>query len=144
MIQGLSKIGSLAAEIFLIWTKVARTNVTRTNIRVIFGFCSRCSKDPMFKVWSKSGQKQLRYCCLRVCVVGGWWWWVLVCKPILGQAEQKILVQKFRVSKNKCPSLVKFALVLSEIFHYADTRTNVAGTNVSRTNVPKTFANSHR
>ena len=40
--------------------------------------------------------------------------------------------------------MVKFALVLSEIFHYADTRTNVAGTNVSRTNVPKTFANSHR
>ena len=51
--------------------------------------------------------------------------------------SKKFWVQKFRVSKNKCPSLVKFALVLSEIFHYADTRTNVAGTNVSRQMSPR-------
>ena len=63
-------------------------------------------------------------------------------KKMLG--PKKYWVQKFRASKDKCPSLVKFGGVLTEIFHYADTRTNVAGTNVSRTNVPKTFANSYR
>ena len=56
MIQGLSKIGSVAAEIFLIWTKVARANVAGTNVTVTVGICSKCSQEPTFKVLSKSGQ----------------------------------------------------------------------------------------
>ena len=43
-------------EIFLIWTNVARTNVVLKNVAVTVGICSRCFQDPMFKVWSKSGQ----------------------------------------------------------------------------------------
>ena len=54
MIQGLSKIGSVAAEIFLIGTKVARANVAGTNVTVTVGICSRFFKEP--KVSSKSGQ----------------------------------------------------------------------------------------
>ena len=56
MIQGLSKIGSVAAEIFLIWTKVARANVAGTNVTVTVGICSRFFKEPNSKVSSKSGQ----------------------------------------------------------------------------------------
>ena len=37
-----------------------------------------------------------------------------------------------------CPSLVKIGLVLTEIFHYTETGTNVAGTNVAGTNVAGT------
>ena len=33
--------------------------------------CCRCFQNPLFKIWSKSGQEQLRYCCLKVCVAGG-------------------------------------------------------------------------
>ena len=50
------KIGSVTTEIFLIWTNAAWTNVT-----VTFGICSRWSKVPTFKLWTKSGQYQLRY-----------------------------------------------------------------------------------
>ena len=35
-------------------------------------------------------------------------------------------------------SLVKISVVLAEIFHHAQTRTNVAGTNLAWSNVPKT------
>ena len=35
-------------------------------------------------------------------------------------------------------------LVSAEIFHYIQTRTNVAWTNVDGTNVPKTVDNSYR
>ena len=52
----LVKIGSETAEIFLIWTNVALTNVARTNIIVIVGICLRWPQEPTFKVWSKSGQ----------------------------------------------------------------------------------------
>ena len=46
-------------------------------------------------------------------------------------------------------SLVKMGLVSAEIFHYIQTRTNVAWTNVAwtnvdGTNVPKTVDNSYR
>ena len=41
-------------------------------------------------------------------------------------------------------SLVKMGLVSAEIFHYIQTRTNVAWTNVDGTNVPKTVDNSYR
>ena len=40
-----------------------------------------------------------------------------------------------------CEGLVKIRLVLAEIFHNTETRTNVAGTNVAWSNVPKTVAN---
>ena len=49
------KIRSVTAEIFLIWTNVARTNVAWTNVTMTVGICSRCSKEPTFKVSSKSG-----------------------------------------------------------------------------------------
>ena len=35
-------------------------------------------------------------------------------------------------------SLVKISVVLAEIFHHAQTRTNLAGTNLAWSNVPKT------
>ena len=41
-------------------------------------------------------------------------------------------------------SLVKMGLVSAEVFHYIQTRTNVAWTNVDGTNVPKTIDNSYR
>ena len=50
--NSLVKIRSVIAEIFLIWTNVARTNVAWTNVTVTVGICSRCSQRPTFKVWS--------------------------------------------------------------------------------------------
>ena len=50
------KIGSLTAEIFLIWT-----NFTWTNVILTFRICSRYSQEPTFKVWLKSSQQQPRY-----------------------------------------------------------------------------------
>ena len=47
------KIGSLTAEILLIWTNVTRTDVAWTNVTATVGICSRCSQGPMFKVWSR-------------------------------------------------------------------------------------------
>ena len=63
---GFIKIGSVTAEIFLIWTNVtwtnvAWTNIAWTNVTVTVGICSRCSQEPTFKVSSKSGQLELRY-----------------------------------------------------------------------------------
>ena len=52
--QSLDKIGSVTAEIFLIWTNVAMTNVAQTNVNVKVGICSRCPQEPMFKVSSRS------------------------------------------------------------------------------------------
>ena len=49
-ILSLVKIGSVAAEIFLIWTKVARTNVAWTNVIMTVGIGSKWSKEPTFKV----------------------------------------------------------------------------------------------
>ena len=89
------KIRSGTAEIFLIWTNVARTNIARTNgartnvartnvawTNIIIEICSRCSQE----------LKPLRFCQNRVnssrdiadielVWVGGsgWWWW---CKVI--------------------------------------------------------------
>ena len=37
--KSLVKIGSVKAEIFLIWTNVARTNVAWTNVTVTVGIC---------------------------------------------------------------------------------------------------------
>ena len=45
------KIGSVTAEIFLIWTNVVWTNVNGT-----VGDCIRCSQELTFKVSSKLGQ----------------------------------------------------------------------------------------
>ena len=47
----MAKIGSVTAEIFLIWTNVAWTNVT-----VTVDICERWFQEPTFKVWSKFGQ----------------------------------------------------------------------------------------
>ena len=55
------KIGLVRAEIFLIWTNVARTNVAWTNVIMRVGICSRYSQEPIFKFSSKSGQLELRY-----------------------------------------------------------------------------------
>ena len=38
-LQSLVKIGSVAAEIFLIWTNFARTNFAWTNVTVTVGIC---------------------------------------------------------------------------------------------------------
>ena len=43
--QNLVKIGSLTAEIFLIWT----------NVTMTVGICYGRYQEPTFKVWSKSG-----------------------------------------------------------------------------------------
>ena len=39
--KSLVKIGSVTAEIFLIWTIVARTTVAWTNVNMTVGICSR-------------------------------------------------------------------------------------------------------
>ena len=52
----LVKIGSVTAEIFLIWTNVARTNVPWTNVAMTVEIRSRWSQESTFKVKSKSGQ----------------------------------------------------------------------------------------
>ena len=57
----MAKIGSVTAEIFLIWTNVARRNVAWTNVTVTVDICERWFQEPTFKVWSKSGQQHLRY-----------------------------------------------------------------------------------
>ena len=49
-------MGSVIAEILLLWTNVARTNVAWTNVTVTVRIYSRWSKEPTFKVWSKSGK----------------------------------------------------------------------------------------
>ena len=54
-IQSFIKIGSVTAEIFLIWS-----NVTRTNRNLIVVICSRCYQEATFKISSKSGQYQCR------------------------------------------------------------------------------------
>ena len=54
--KNLVKIGSGRAEIFMIWTNVARTNAIWTNVTVTVGICEIWSQEPTFKVWSKSGQ----------------------------------------------------------------------------------------
>ena len=55
-LRNLVKIVSVAAEIFLIWTNVARTHVAWTIVTVTVGICSRGSQEPTFKVLSKSVQ----------------------------------------------------------------------------------------
>ena len=52
----LVKIRSVTAEIFLIWTNVAGTNVAWTNDTVTVEISFRQSQEPTFKVWSKLGQ----------------------------------------------------------------------------------------
>ena len=43
----LVQIETVTAEIFLIWTNVARTNVVGKIVAVTVEFCSTCSQDPM-------------------------------------------------------------------------------------------------
>ena len=55
------KIRSVTAEIFLLWTNVARTNVARTNVawtnvNLIVGICHRGYQEVTFKVSLKFGQ----------------------------------------------------------------------------------------
>ena len=49
------QIGSVIAEIFPIWTNVARINVAWTNVTTTVEIYSRCSQEPTVKVSSKSG-----------------------------------------------------------------------------------------
>ena len=46
----LVKIGSVIAEIFLMWTNVARTIVAWTNVTMTAGICQRWSREPTFEV----------------------------------------------------------------------------------------------
>ena len=50
------KIGSVIAEIFLIWTNVVRTNAAWTNVTVTVGICSRWSQELTFEALSKFDQ----------------------------------------------------------------------------------------
>ena len=54
------KIRSVTAEIFLIWTNVARTNVAWTNVHltIVLDCPERMGNSLLkrFKVWGKSGQ----------------------------------------------------------------------------------------
>ena len=63
----LVKIGSVTAEIFLIWTNVAYTNVT-----VTVGICFRCSQEPTSLKFS---QNRVSNSWEKFGVVGWWWWW---------------------------------------------------------------------
>ena len=64
LIQGLQKIGftkfgqigSVTAEIFLICTNGAITNVSWTNVTMTAEVCQRWSQEPTFKVPLQSGQ----------------------------------------------------------------------------------------
>ena len=51
---------------------------------------------------------------------------------------------KFWIPKSVGSSLVKVGVVLAEMFQYTEIGTYVAGTNVSKTNVPKTVADPCR
>ena len=55
-LESLVKIGSVTAEIFLIWTNVARKNIAGTDVIVTVVICLRWSQEPTFKFWSKLGQ----------------------------------------------------------------------------------------
>ena len=55
-LQNLVKIGSVSAEIFLMWTNVARTNIAWTNVAMTDGINSRWSHESTFEVLLKSGQ----------------------------------------------------------------------------------------
>ena len=46
----------LTAEIFLIWTIAIRTNFAWTNAPMTVGFCSICSQEPTFQISSKLDQ----------------------------------------------------------------------------------------
>ena len=46
----------LGKALSLVWTIVARANIAWINIKETVGICSRCSQEPTFKVWSRSGQ----------------------------------------------------------------------------------------
>ena len=46
----LVKMGSVTADIFLIWTNVARRNVAWTNVTVTVGIYERWFQEPTFKV----------------------------------------------------------------------------------------------
>ena len=55
-LESLVNIGSVTAEIFLIWTNVPRKKVAWTNVNLIVRICSRCFEEARFKVSSKFGQ----------------------------------------------------------------------------------------
>ena len=55
-LESLVKIGSVTAEIFVIWTNVTWTNVAWANATMTVGICCRCFQEPIFKVSSKLGQ----------------------------------------------------------------------------------------
>ena len=54
-LQSLFNIGSVTADIFLIWTNVCMKNLAWTNVNKIVGICYMCSQEATFIVSSKSG-----------------------------------------------------------------------------------------
>ena len=67
------KIGSVTAEIFVIWTNVVRTNVAWTNGSMSVGISSRCVQELTFKIGSVTGEILLTLSlCGVVVVVVGW------------------------------------------------------------------------
>ena len=68
---------SVKAEIFLMWTNVARTNVTWANVPQTVGICSECSQEPPLKFHqnrvSNSGDIAVTNLIVSV-VVGGEGW----------------------------------------------------------------------
>ena len=91
-------------------------------------------RKSIFKVWLKLDWYQLRYS--------------IEFKPgqmlhgqiLIGQ----IFPRQLTTNTDGLIELDKIGLVSAEIFHYIQTRTNVAFTNVDVTNVPKTVDNSCR
>ena len=67
--------------------KCTYTNVAWTNVTVTVAICSRCSKEPTFKISSK-----LRHCWHWVCVVVGWVGCLVVCKVIFVSNPTKVML----------------------------------------------------
>ena len=64
-------IGSVTAEIFLIWTNVARTNIAWTNVTVTVGICLRWSQEPLMFVHNRASNSwnipDIDNCCQDKC-----------------------------------------------------------------------------
>ena len=65
--KSLVKIGSVTAEIFLLWINVTKTNVALTNITVADGICSGCSQKPTFKFCPNFVSNSLDIACMERC-----------------------------------------------------------------------------
>ena len=72
------KIGSVTAEIFLIWTNVTRAEVAQTNVIVIVGICSRALivfgviANTIFDSQKPLASLKCSVLCAQSSVPGGW------------------------------------------------------------------------